>query len=59
MRKYLCIVDVLPSGRIAALQVDAVDAIEAEREAGRYGREHFGGPVEVIEVLPNDAPAAV
>lgn len=60
MKTYLCVVDVLPSGRIAALEVAANDAISAERTAQHTGRERFGGPVEVLEVVRTDAtiPAA-
>ena len=60
MKTYLCVVDVLPSGRIAALEVAANDAISAERTAQHTGRERFGGPVEVLEVVRTDTtiPAA-
>jgi hypothetical protein len=60
MKTYLCVVDVLPSGRIAALEVKANDALTAERTAGRRGRERFGGQVEVLEVIRTDVavPAA-
>jgi hypothetical protein len=60
MKTYLCVVDVLPSGRIAALEVSATDALTAERSAQRTGRERFGGPVEVLEVVRTDiaVPAA-
>jgi hypothetical protein len=54
MKTYLCVVDVLPSGRIAALEIEADDALAAERQAGCAGRERFGGPVEVIEVVRTD-----
>ena len=60
MKTYLCVVDVLPSGRIAAIEVNAVDALTAERTAQRTGRERFGGCVEVLEVVRTDiaVPAA-
>jgi hypothetical protein len=60
MKTYLCVVDVLPSGRIAAIEVTAEDALTAERSAQETGRERFGGPVEVLEVLRTDVtvPAA-
>lgn len=60
MKTYLCVVDVLPSGRIAAIEVAADDAISAERTAQHTGRERFGGPVEVLEVVRTDftIPAA-
>ena len=56
MKTYLCVVDVLPSGRIAAIEVRASDALAAERSAQHTGRERFGSPVEVLEVLRTDAP---
>jgi hypothetical protein len=61
MKSYLCIVDLLPSGRIAAIEVSAEDAIAAERAAQRAGRQRFGGFVEVLEVVRTDeaVPAAV
>jgi hypothetical protein len=60
MKTYLCVVDVLPSGRIAAIEVRANDALIAERTAQTTGRERFGGPVEVLEVVRTDVtvPAA-
>jgi hypothetical protein len=60
MKTYLCVVDLLPSGRIAAIEVSAPDALTAERTAGRRGRERFGSPVEVLEVIRTDVvvPAA-
>jgi hypothetical protein len=59
VKTYLCVVDLLPSGRIAALEVEATDAITAERDAQEAGRERFGGQIEVIEVIRTDrAPAA-
>ena len=60
MKTYLCVVDVLPSGRIAALEVTAMDALTAERTAQRKGGERFGGQVEVLEVVRTDiaVPAA-
>jgi hypothetical protein len=60
MKTYLCVVDVLPSGRIAAIEVRADDALIAERTALRTGRERFGSHVEVIEVVRTDiaVPAA-
>ena len=51
MKTYLCVVDVLPSGKIAAIEVQAEDAITAERVAGDTGRERFGSQVEVLEVI--------
>ena len=59
MKTYLCVVDVLPSGRIAAIEVTAADALAAETSAQRTGRERFGH-VEVLEVVRTDAtvPAA-
>jgi hypothetical protein len=60
MKTYLCVVDVLPSGRIAALEVEADDALTAERTALHLSRERFGSHVEVLEVLRTDiaVPAA-
>lgn len=58
MKTYLCVVDVLPSGRIAAIEVRAHDAIAAERVASHTGRERFGGHVEVLEVVRTDPAAA-
>jgi hypothetical protein len=60
MKTYLCVVDVLPSGRIAAIEVKAADALTAERTALRTGRERFGIDVEVLEVVRTDinVPAA-
>jgi hypothetical protein len=60
MKTYLCVVDVLPSGRIAAIEVRAMDALSAERSALRTSRERFGSHVEVLEVLRTDVavPAA-
>jgi hypothetical protein len=59
MKTYLCVVDVLPSGRIAAIEVKAEDAIEAERAALSTGNQRYGS-VEVLEVVRTDvaAPAA-
>ncbi len=57
MKTYLCVVDLLPSGRIAAMEIRAHDAIAAERTAQRDGRARFGGTVEVLEVVRTDAPA--
>jgi hypothetical protein len=59
MKTYLCVVDVLPSGRIAAIEVKAEDAIEAERAALRTGNQRYGS-VEVLEVVRTDVavPAA-
>ena len=60
MKTYLCVVDLLPSGRIAAIEVAADDALIAERTAQRPSRERFGGQVEVLEVIRTDTtvPAA-
>ena len=60
MKTYLCVVDLLPWGRIAAIEVTAVDALSAERTAQKRGRLRFGGQVEVIEVVRTDiaVPAA-
>jgi hypothetical protein len=59
MKTYLCIMDVLPSGRIAAIELEATDALVAEHDAGLAGRERFGVPVEILEVLRTDVvPAA-
>ena len=60
MKTYLCVVDVLPSGRIAAIEVKAMDALSAELSALRTSRERFGNHVEVLEVLRTDVavPAA-
>jgi hypothetical protein len=55
MKTYLCVVDVLPSGRIAAIEVEAADALAAERSAMRMSRERYG-PSEVIEVVRTDLP---
>ena len=54
MKTYLCVVDVLPSGRIAAIEVEADDAIEAERAALQTGNQRYGS-VEVLEVLRTDS----
>lgn len=51
-KRFLCVVDVLPWGRIAALEIWAEDAIAAERRAHAAGRERYGAVVEVLEVLP-------
>jgi hypothetical protein len=52
-------VDLLPSGRIAAIEVTADDAIAAESSAQQAGLERFGGHIEVIEVVRTDhSPAA-
>lgn len=60
MKTYLCVVDLLPSGRIAAIEVKANDALTAERTAQTTSRERFGGLVEVLEVVRTDSavPAA-
>ena len=60
MKTYLCVVDLLPSGRIAAIEVQAADAIAAERAARNTGLERFGGNLEVLEVVRTDRskPAA-
>jgi hypothetical protein len=59
VKTYLCVVDLLPSGRIAAIEVTAHDAIAAEHSAQQAGLERFGGQVEVIEVVRTDrSPAA-
>jgi hypothetical protein len=59
VKTYLCVVDLLPSGKIAAIEVRADDAIAAERTAQQAGRDRFGGQVEVLEVVRTDrAPAA-
>ena len=60
MKTYLCVVDVLPSGQIAAIEVRATDALSAERTALRTSRERYGIHVEVLEVLRTDVnvPAA-
>jgi hypothetical protein len=59
LKTYLCVVDLLPSGRIAAIEVRANDAITAERAALNAGLERFGGHIEVLEVVRTDrAPAA-
>jgi len=59
MKTYLCVVDVLPSGRIAAIEVKAEDAIAAESAALLTGNQRYGS-VEVLEVVRTDvtAPAA-
>ena len=59
MKTYLCVVDVLPSGRIAAIEVKATDALAAERSALNTGRERFGRHVEVLEVLRTDVPVPI
>ena len=60
MKTYLCVVDVLPSGQIAAIEVRATDALSAERTALRTSRERYGTHVEVLEVVRTDiaVPAA-
>jgi hypothetical protein len=55
MKTYLCVVDVPPSGRIAAIEIRAEDALAAERSALRTGRERYGN-VEVLEVVRTDVP---
>ena len=46
-RTYLCVVDVLSIGQYAALEVEAPDALAAERMAMRQ----LGDRYETIEVL--------
>jgi hypothetical protein len=55
MKTYLCVMDVLPSGHYAAMEIQAEDAITAEREASDAGRAKFGSPVEILEVVRTDA----
>lgn len=59
MKTYLCVLDVLPMGQIAAIEVEASDAIAAEASAAHTGRARYGS-VEVLEVVRTDrsAPAA-
>ena len=57
MKKFLCVVDVMPSGQITGIEVEAADAISAERLAGRIGCARYGN-VEVLEVLRTDAVSA-
>ena len=54
MKTFLCVVDVLPSGQIAAFEVTATDALAAERSAQRTAHDRYG-MVEVLEVLRTDA----
>ena len=58
MKTFLCVIDLLPSGKIAAIEVKADDAITAERVASDTGRERFGSQVEVLEVLPTEQSPA-
>jgi len=58
MKKFLCIVDVMPSGQIAGIEVEATDAIAAERLARSTGHARYGN-VEVLDVVRTDVvPAA-
>jgi hypothetical protein len=59
MKTYLCVVDVMPSGQIAAIEVRAMDALAAERSALRTSCERFGGNVEVLEVVRTDVAVPV
>lgn len=53
MKTYLCVVDVLPMGQIAAIEVEAEDAIAAEASAQRTGSARYGA-VAVLEVVRTD-----
>jgi len=57
MKHYLCVVDVMPSGQIAAIEVEATDALMAERTALSTGRARYGS-VDVLEVVRTDVTAA-
>jgi hypothetical protein len=57
VKTYLCVVDLMPSGSIAAIEIRAVDAIAAERAAQREAQARYGGTVQVLEVLRTDVPA--
>lgn len=59
MKTYLCVIDVLPSGHFAAIEVRAEDALVAERMAQLSGDERFGCPVEVLEVIRTDVTVPV
>jgi hypothetical protein len=53
MKHYLCVVDVL-AGQMAALEVEADDAIDAEHRADAAARERFGQSCTVLEVVRTD-----
>ncbi|MEY2453697.1 MAG: hypothetical protein QOD92_3271 [Acidimicrobiaceae bacterium] len=57
-RRFLCVIEVLPTGCIAALSVEAADALEAERSAGCYAVGRFGVGAQVLEVLPQNNAGA-
>jgi hypothetical protein len=57
MKKYLCVVDVL-AGQMAALEVEAEDAIEAEHRADAAARSRYGQSCTVLEVVRTDGTHA-
>jgi hypothetical protein len=52
-RTYLCVVDVLPVGQYAALEVEAPDALAAERMAVRTLGDRYE-TIEVIDIVRTD-----
>lgn len=52
-RTYLCVVDVLSRGQFAAIEVEAPDALAAERTALRALGDRYDC-LEVIDVLRTD-----
>jgi hypothetical protein len=57
MKQYLCVVDVL-AGQMAALEVEAEDAIDAEHQADAAARARFGQSCTVLEVVRTDGTHA-
>jgi hypothetical protein len=57
MQRYLCVIDVLSSGHLAALEITADDALAAERIALRTGAERFGD-VEILDIVRDPQAAA-
>jgi hypothetical protein len=53
-RTYLCVVDVLTLGQFAALEVEAPDALAAERMAVRTLRDRYEC-IEVVDIVRTDA----
>jgi hypothetical protein len=52
-RTYLCVVDVLSTGHFAALELEAPDALEAERIALQRLSDRYDC-VEVLDVVRTD-----
>lgn len=52
-RTYLCVVDVLPIGQFAALEVEAPNALAAERTALRTLGDRYGS-IEVLDIVRTD-----